>query len=284
MRQFLADASHDLRTPLAGVIAGAEQLLRHPTGRSEREDRLVQVIRQARRAARLVDDLLLMTRLDAAAQSGGAAPQAQHRPVDPVDVIAREIELLQLRRPDLDVQHRGDRGPAGRGLRRSRSTTASAGQSAGECGRRDPAGRTHRRHPVARRRSAAHPGHRYRLWRSRFRARADLRPVRPALVIAAGCRFGSRPAHLPHHRPSERRRSTLPSMGGRGLFRAVLAGSRAKWSCAELCVRLARYSSTRFGSGTGSGQRSSMASSRSSSRCTRRRTSSSIRPRSRSLI
>lgn len=100
MRQFLADASHDLRTPLAGVIAGAEQLLRTPANRGEREERLVQVIRQARRAARLVDDLLLMTRLDNAAQSG-VVPQTQQ--IDPLALVEREIELLRLRRPDLHV-------------------------------------------------------------------------------------------------------------------------------------------------------------------------------------
>ena len=111
MRQFLADASHDLRTPLAGVIAGAEQLLRHPAGRIEREDRLVQVIRQARRASRLVDDLLLMTRLDTAAQSGDTGPSPQRRVVDPVELIGREIDLLRLRRPDLDVRYDGNAGP-----------------------------------------------------------------------------------------------------------------------------------------------------------------------------
>lgn len=104
MRQFLGDASHDLRTPLAGVIAGAEQLLRTPTARAEREERLVQVVRQARRAARLVDDLLLMTRLDTAAQSGEqAGPAGQWQPTDPIRLIRREICLLELRRPDLTV-------------------------------------------------------------------------------------------------------------------------------------------------------------------------------------
>ena len=57
-------------------------------------------MRQARRAARLVDDLLLMTRLDAA-QPGGPAPARV--PVDPMLLVEREVGLLQLRRPDLTV-------------------------------------------------------------------------------------------------------------------------------------------------------------------------------------
>ncbi|MET3807657.1 signal transduction histidine kinase [Nakamurella sp. UYEF19] len=102
MRQFLADASHDLRTPLAGVIAGSEQLLRTPLGRAEREERLVQVVRQARRAARLVDDLLLMTRLDTPSDVGGPSARL-YQAVDPALLLEREICLLRLRRPDLDV-------------------------------------------------------------------------------------------------------------------------------------------------------------------------------------
>ncbi len=104
MRQFLADASHDLRTPLAGVIAGAEQLLRTPRNRTEREERLVQVIRQARRAARLVDDLLLMTTLDTAAHTGApSAPDRPRRLVDPVALIELGVALVRLSRPDLEV-------------------------------------------------------------------------------------------------------------------------------------------------------------------------------------
>lgn len=108
MRQFLADASHDLRTPLAGVIAGAEQLLRSPATREEREDRLVQVVRQARRAARLVDDLLLMTRLDALGSESGAGALRQRSVVDPMALIDRELHLLQLRRPDLRLTGPGN--------------------------------------------------------------------------------------------------------------------------------------------------------------------------------
>lgn len=107
MRRFLADASHDLRTPLAGVIAGAEQLLRSDAGRIEQEHRLVQVVRQARRAARLVDDLLLMTRLDTA--DATARPARQRSSVDMGVLIAREFSAVRLRRPDLRLT--SPRGP-----------------------------------------------------------------------------------------------------------------------------------------------------------------------------
>lgn len=64
LRDFLSDAAHELRTPVAGMQAAAESLLRNQTSRLEREDLAVQVVREARHAARLVDDMLLMSRVD----------------------------------------------------------------------------------------------------------------------------------------------------------------------------------------------------------------------------
>jgi two-component system OmpR family sensor kinase len=74
MRQLLADVSHDLRTPIAGAIAAAEQLLRADPGRARREQLLVNVVREGQRAARLVDDLLLMAQLDDAMPGHGSSP------------------------------------------------------------------------------------------------------------------------------------------------------------------------------------------------------------------
>ncbi len=61
--RFLSDASHELRTPLAAVSAGSERLIREPLEDEERDRVLVQLVRETRRAARLVDDLLLVSRL-----------------------------------------------------------------------------------------------------------------------------------------------------------------------------------------------------------------------------
>lgn len=60
---FLSDASHELRTPLAAVSAGAERLIREPLDAEDRDRVLVQLVRETRRAGRLVDDLLLVSRL-----------------------------------------------------------------------------------------------------------------------------------------------------------------------------------------------------------------------------
>jgi signal transduction histidine kinase len=105
MRGFLADASHDLRTPVAGVIAAADSLLRDDPGRAERERRLVAMVREARRAGRLVDDLLLMARLD------GADPgrELRRQPVD-LAVLAEEVAAAQ-RLLGADVRARAN-GPA----------------------------------------------------------------------------------------------------------------------------------------------------------------------------
>lgn len=99
MRAFLADASHDLRTPLAGVIAGAEQMLRHPGSRPEREAQLVAVVRQARRASRLVDDLLLITRLTDADESALGSVIT----VDMAALAMAEVEAARLRHPGVRI-------------------------------------------------------------------------------------------------------------------------------------------------------------------------------------
>ncbi|MGW5115999.1 sensor histidine kinase [Streptomyces noursei] len=66
LRHFAADASHELRTPVANVRGHAELALRHtgpvpgPVGRS-----LERIQAESERMSRLVDDLLLLARLDA---------------------------------------------------------------------------------------------------------------------------------------------------------------------------------------------------------------------------
>lgn len=64
LRTFLSDAAHDLRTPLTGAQAAAEHVLREDPPREERERVLTTLVRETRRAGRLVEDMLLMTRID----------------------------------------------------------------------------------------------------------------------------------------------------------------------------------------------------------------------------
>jgi len=64
MRAFLADASHELRTPITAVQASAESLLRASPSPAQRENLTLQILRDAHRAGRLVDDLLALTRLE----------------------------------------------------------------------------------------------------------------------------------------------------------------------------------------------------------------------------
>ncbi|GAB3664686.1 HAMP domain-containing sensor histidine kinase [Nocardioides korecus] len=64
VRAFLGDAAHDLRTPLTGVLAATEHVLREDPPRAEREQTLLTAIRETRRAARLVEDMLLSATID----------------------------------------------------------------------------------------------------------------------------------------------------------------------------------------------------------------------------
>jgi two-component system OmpR family sensor kinase len=66
LRRFAADASHELRTPLAAIRGYAELALRHPGDTPDTVTHaLGRVLSESKRMSVLVDDLLLLARLDA---------------------------------------------------------------------------------------------------------------------------------------------------------------------------------------------------------------------------
>ncbi|AHH21176.1 putative two-component system sensor kinase [Nocardia nova SH22a] len=107
MRDFVGDAAHELRTPIAGIRAMAEAVLHQPadTGTEEREHMYLLLAREARRAGRLVDDLLDMARID-------AGLTLHREDVDLYDLARAEVDRMRVLRPDVDFHLTGRSTPA----------------------------------------------------------------------------------------------------------------------------------------------------------------------------
>jgi signal transduction histidine kinase len=96
-RQFMADASHELRTPVSVVRATADVTLsRGHRDEAEYREALAIVGEQARRVSRLVDDMLVLARADA----GGY-------PLRPVDLYLDEVVADCRRAVDVLAVERG---------------------------------------------------------------------------------------------------------------------------------------------------------------------------------
>ncbi|MBZ5594474.1 MAG: hypothetical protein LAP39_19710 [Acidobacteriia bacterium] len=65
MRRFVADASHELRTPIAVIRGEADVSLDHDRSPAEYKESLAIIQDEARRLTRLIDDLLNLARADA---------------------------------------------------------------------------------------------------------------------------------------------------------------------------------------------------------------------------
>ncbi len=106
-RQFLADAAHELRTPIAGIRAAAEQLLRaalqdnsDPESVSQHR-RAALVLNESRRAGKLVVDMLDLTHID----SGITLELVETELAALADA---ECERAALLSPDLAISRTGD--------------------------------------------------------------------------------------------------------------------------------------------------------------------------------
>src|SRR6266850_1674574 len=79
--QFTADASHELRTPVAIMRTAAEVMRERPRSETEYAETLDLIVRETERMSLLIDDLLLLAREDA----GAHAPVCE--PIDLADVL-----------------------------------------------------------------------------------------------------------------------------------------------------------------------------------------------------
>ena len=93
-RRFLADASHELRNPIAALQASVETLLREQPPRPERDRLEADVARHSERLGRLVNDLLSLARLEA---------RPTRSPVDLATIARQLVADAQGRAPDAAI-------------------------------------------------------------------------------------------------------------------------------------------------------------------------------------
>ncbi|MHA6780528.1 ATP-binding protein [Pseudonocardia saturnea] len=91
-KRFVADAAHELRTPLAGVQAVAEAAVAPGLDAEERDRLHLLLLRESHRAGRLVDDLLALARID-------AGIELRREPVELLALAETEAERVRLRAP-----------------------------------------------------------------------------------------------------------------------------------------------------------------------------------------
>jgi len=93
VRQFVADASHELRTPLSTIRGYSALATAHPDDLDTLRESLAKVSSESERMSSLVDDLLLLARLD-------AGRGLERQPVDLTRLAMEVVEDARLLAPD----------------------------------------------------------------------------------------------------------------------------------------------------------------------------------------
>jgi signal transduction histidine kinase len=90
MRRFTANASHELRTPIASLRAGIDVCLRRPREAEEYREHLAESLHEIDRVQRVVEGLLALAR-----EPEGARYPSVREPVDLAAVVERTCRVLQ---------------------------------------------------------------------------------------------------------------------------------------------------------------------------------------------
>jgi two-component system OmpR family sensor kinase len=93
VRQFVADASHELRTPLATIRGYSALATAHPEDVDTLRESLAKVSSESERMSTLVEDLLLLARLD-------AGRELEREPVDLSRLVVEAVDDARLLAPD----------------------------------------------------------------------------------------------------------------------------------------------------------------------------------------
>ena len=105
-RDFLANVSHDLRTPIATILTGSTAMLEDQSITSEQRGSLVSVAGEARRLNAVVADMLDMARIE------GNSLDLQLEPVNIALAVKAAVERLQRRAATREVAFDHDRSEA----------------------------------------------------------------------------------------------------------------------------------------------------------------------------
>ena len=96
-RRFAADASHELRTPLTSIRGYAELYRQGARSTAETERAMARIEREAVRMGDLVEDLLLLARLD-------QGRPLESEPVDLTTVVLDAVTAAKAVEPDRDIR------------------------------------------------------------------------------------------------------------------------------------------------------------------------------------
>lgn len=105
-RQFTSDASHELRTPLSSLRGTLEVLIRKPRERNEYEEKIKYSLTEIGRMTTIIEQLLLLARLDSNAQKNNFESKAisyESLPILINEILSRYKNEISAKNIKLDL-------------------------------------------------------------------------------------------------------------------------------------------------------------------------------------